>query len=57
MVKSPSIRQFEEFYNRCVQVIMSISKTKQWKEQTTSGELFGTWLISSGNIGVCGWDI
>ena len=38
-VKSPSIRRLEGFHNHCIWVIMSVSKTRQWKEWITSREL------------------
>jgi len=45
-VKSPSIRRLEGFHNRCVRVIMGVSKTRQWKERITSRELAGWFGIT-----------
>ena len=38
-LKSPSIRCLEGFHNRCIRVILGVSRTRQWKERITSKEL------------------
>ena len=48
-VKGPSIRQLEGFHNHCIRVIMSVSKTRQWKEQITSREL-AVWFKMTENM-------
>ena len=47
VVKSPIvlIRRLESFHNRCVWMILDVSKTKQWKECTTS---IRSWLTGLG---------
>ena len=39
MVKSPSVRWLESFHNRCIRMILDVSRTQQWKEWITSTEL------------------
>ena len=56
-VKSPGVRRLESFHNRCIRMILGVSRTQQWKERITSTELadrFGMTENMEENIALSG---
>ena len=50
-MKSPSVRRLESFHNRCIWMILDVSRTKQWKEQITSKELVDRFWMTKNIVG------
>jgi hypothetical protein len=38
-IKAPNLRRLTAFYNRCIHIILGITKDQQWKQHITAAEL------------------